>query len=114
MEALPMMLSRLQNFVSDMIESFDAVDISKHPNFYIRKDICDQLCAQGWPKEQAQTLVGKMTIEVSEEAYEEVGKEMMDKLIASMVGVLIRYNNESIKAGLGPVTSGELMNLKLG
>lgn len=109
-----MLKNRLQSFALEMIEAFDAVDISKHPNFYIRKDICDQLCAQGWPKEQAQTLVNKMTIEVSEEAYEEVGKEIMDKLLASMVGVLVRYNNESIKAGLGPVTNGDLMNLKLG
>ena len=109
-----MLNNRLQNFALEMIEAFEAVDIAKHPNFYIRKDICDQLCAQGWFREQAQTLVGKMTVEVSQEAYDEVGKEIMDKLVTSMVGVLVRYNNESIKAGLGPVTSGELMNLKLG
>lgn len=109
-----MLHSRLQNFALEMIEAFDTVDISQHPNFLIRKDICNRLCSDGWPTKQAQELVGKMTIEVSQEAYDEVGEETMNKLITSMVGVMIRYNNESIKAGLGPVTDGSPMNLKLG
>jgi hypothetical protein len=109
-----MLNNRLQNFALEMIETFDALDISKHPNFYIRKDICNQLGAAGMPLEQAQGLVNKMDLQVSQDAYDEVGKEIMDKLVTSMVGVLIRYNNESIKAGLGPVTDGSMLNLKLG
>lgn len=106
--------NRLQNFALEMIEAFDAVDISKHPNFYIRKQMCDMLVIHEMPLEQAQTICMGMTIEVSQEAYDEVGKDIMDKLITSMVGVLVRYNAQSIKAGMGPVKNAELMNLKLG
>ena len=109
-----MMHNRLQNFALEMIGAFDAVDISKHPNFYIRKQMCDMLIAQGMPILQAQTICMGMTIEVSQEAYDEVGKEIMDKLITSMVGVLVRYNEQSLIAGLGPVKNADLMNLKLG
>jgi hypothetical protein len=97
-----------------MIETFNAVDISSAPNFFIRKEMCDMLIADGIPVVQAQSIVNKMDIQVSQDVYEEVGKEMMDKLLISMVGVLVRYNEQSLKAGLGPVTDGSMVNLKLG